>query len=228
MNELERTITDLLHTGTPEPERVITSREIAGLVQDERPAQEIRRWGVPLLAAAAVLVAAAIPVLLVGHADNSAAPTSPVSQAPTPTVEPSPTPSITAGAVATCLSSQLSLMAGSQDGTAGSTYVSFYFANTAAAPCSLHGFPGVALLNDAGSTVGQPATRDGSEGPSVRLGPGQRALFVLRVGTATRTGCDMPRPSSQVQVYPPDQLVPLRIPFNTASCQLSVQSLRTP
>jgi hypothetical protein len=73
--------------------------------------------------------------------------------------------------------------------------------------------------------VGQPATRDGSAGALVRLSPGQRAHFVVRVGTATRTGCDVPRPSSQIQVYPPGQRVALRIPFSTGSCAVSVQSV---
>jgi len=241
MNDLEHRLSDLLHAGAPEPERIITSGEIAGLAQDAlTPSGRItQRWGVPLLAVAAVLVAVAIPAVVIGQSSNSVTPTSPLSGAPTPalttasspaptssgTSSPSATSGITSGSVATCLTSQLSLRPGPTNGAAGSLFTSFAFTNTAATPCSIHGFPGVSLLNDAGAIVGQPATRDGSAGPSVRLGAGQRAQFTLQVGTATRTGCTVPRPSSQIEVYPPEQTVPLRVPFITGSCSVSVQSV---
>ncbi|NMM22231.1 MAG: DUF4232 domain-containing protein [Phycicoccus sp.] len=231
MNDFERHLTDLLHAGTPQPQRVITASEIAELAQEERAPRGRRsqRWGVPLMAAAAVLVAVAVPVFVIGHDNNSPAPTSPSSSAPTSTPSSSPTPTPTAsdttGSVATCLTSQLSLGSGPSGAAAGSTYTTFFFTNTAGTPCAVRGFPGVSLLNDAGSMVGQPATRDGSEAPTVRLAPGQRAQFTLRVSTATQTGCDLPRPSSQIQVYPPEQTVPLRKAFATGSCTISVQSL---
>jgi Protein of unknown function (DUF4232) len=240
MNDLERRLSDLLHTGAPDPERIITASEIAGLAQDGRTpnGRVTQRWGVPLLAAAAVLVAVAVPAVVIGRNSNSATPTSHSSGGPTPapttasapaptssgTSSPSSTTSITSGSVA-CLTSQLSLTPGLTNGAAGSLYTSFVFTNTAGTPCSMRGFPGVSLLNDAGAIVGQPATRDGSTGPSVRLGAGQRAQFILHVGTATRTGCTIPIPSSRIEVYPPEQTVPLRIPFSTASCSVSVQSV---
>lgn len=231
MNDLERRLTDLLHTGAPEPERVITANEIAELAQDGHMTngRRLHRWGVPVLAAASVLVAVAVPVVVSRHTVSSNTPTSPSlstsASAPTSST-PAPT-SNAPGLVATCLTSQLRLTSGQSQGTVGSIYATFHLTNTAGTPCSMRGFPGVSLLDDAGKIVGQPATRDGSEGPSVRLGPNQRAQFILRVGAATRTGCDVPRPSSQVLVYPPDQTAPLRIPFSTTSCQLAVQSLRT-
>lgn len=229
MNDFERRLTDLLHTGTPQPERVITASELSELAQDEHAPRGHRstRWGVPLMAAAAVLVAVTVPVYVIGHDNNSPAPASPSLRPPTsaPTSSPSSTASNTPGSVATCLTSQLSLSSGPSGAAAGSVYTTFFFTNTAGAPCSIRGFPGVSLLNDAGNIVGQPATREGSEGSSVRLAPGQRAQFTLRVSTATQTGCDTPRPSSGIQVYPPEQTVPLRIPFTTASCSVSVQSL---
>lgn len=241
MNDLERRLSDLLHTGAPEPERTITPGEIARLAQHApMPHRRItQRWGVPLLAAAAVLVAVGVPAAVIGHTSKSATPTAPSLGGPTPapTTASSPSPtgsgtstpstatSITAGTVATCLTGQLRLAAGPTNGTAGSLYTSFSFTNTTGTYCSMRGFPGVSLLNDAGVIVGQPATRDGSAASSVRLGPGQRAQFVIRVGTATRTGCNVPRPSSQIQVYPPGQTVALRIPFITGSCAVSVQSV---
>jgi Protein of unknown function (DUF4232) len=239
MNDLERRLSDLLHNGAPEPERTITPGEIARFAQHApMPHRRItQRWGVPLLAAAAVLVAVGVPAVVIGHTSKSATPTSPSLGGPTPAPttasSPSPTgsgtsttsPSITAGAVATCLTGQLRLTAGPTNGAAGSLYTSFSFTNTTGASCSMRGFPSVSLLNDAGAIVGQPATRDDSAGSSVRLGPGQRAEFVIRVGTATRTGCNVPRPSSQIQVYPPGQRVALRIPFTAGSCAVSAQSV---
>ena len=247
MNDLERRLSDLLHAGAPEPERIITAAEIEGLAHDvPKPKGTVtRRWGVPLLAAAAVLVAVAVPAIVVGHVNSSATPTSPASGAPNPahtatgapatsspsstpapaSTSPSSTASITPGPVVTCTTGQLSLNSGVTSGAAGSLYTAFSFRNTAGTPCSMRGFPGVSLLNDAGAIVGQPATRDGTTGPSVRLGVGQQAQFIFRVGTATRTGCNLPRPSSQIEVYPPGQTVPMRIPFTTGSCAISVQSV---
>ena len=239
MNDLERQLSDLLHTGAPEPDRIITAGEIAGLAQEcPLPNGRMnRKWGVPLLAAAAVLAAVAVPTMIISRAGNptpgpsvgasTPEPANATSPAPASsgTTSPSPTPSITAGSVTACVTSQLSLAAGPTNGAAGSLYTSFSFTNTTGTPCLMKGFSGVSLLDDAGVIVGQPATRDGSAGPSVRLGTGQRAEFILRVGTATRTGCNVPRPSSQIEVYPPGQTVPLRMPFNTGSCALSVQSV---
>jgi hypothetical protein len=241
MNDLERRLSDLLHTGAPEPERTITPGEIARLAQHApRPHRRITQsWGVPLLAAAAVLVAVGVPAVVMSHTSKSATPTSPSLGGPTPapatasapsptgsgTSTPSTTTSITAGSVATCLTGQLRLTAGPTNGAAGSLYTSLSFTNATGTSCSMRGFPGVSLLNDAGAIVGQPATREGSAGSSVSLGPGQRAQFVIRVGMATRTGCNVPRPSSQIQVYPPGQTVALRIPFTTGSCAVSVKSV---
>ncbi len=190
-----------------------------------------------LLAAAAVLVAVAVPAVVIGHTSSSGTPTSPSLGNPTPaptiasppspnsspTSSPSPTTDSTAGSLATCLTSQLRLTPGLTNGGAGSLYTRFTFTNTAGTLCSMHGFPGASLHDAAGAIVGQLATRDGSVGPSVRLGPGQRAQFTIAVGTATRTGCTVPRPSSQIQAYPPGQTVPLRIPFTTGSCSVAVQ-----
>lgn len=233
MNDLERRLSDLLHTGAPEPERLITASEIAELAQDGRApnGRRFQRWGVPLLAAVSVLAAVAVPVLVSRHTAGPTTPSSPslsTSTSPTTTSTTSPTsPTSATTGVTSCLTNQLSLTPGQRGGTAGSIYATFYLTNTAGTTCTMRGFPGVSLLDDAGKMVGQPATRDGSEGPSVRLGQGQRAQFIVRLGTATRTGCDVPKASSQVQVYPPDQTAPLRIPYAATACAVSVQSLRT-
>ncbi|MEP7035065.1 MAG: DUF4232 domain-containing protein [Dermatophilaceae bacterium] len=240
MNDLERRLSVLLHTGAPEPERLINSAKIAGLAQGTPTLKQGRpssRWGVPLLAAAAVVVAVAIPAVIISQAGGSAAPISPSPVAPAPatasipaqtspaTSSPTSTTNVPPAAAGTCLTSQLRLAPGPTNGAAGSLYTTFTFTNTTGTPCVMRGFPGVSLLDPAGVIVGQPATRDGSSGPSVRLGAAQRAAFTIRVGTATRTGCTVPRPSSQIEVYPPGQTVPLRIPFTTGSCAVSVQSV---
>ena len=58
-----------------------------------------------------------------------------------------------------------------------------------------------------------------------RRRPGQRAQLTLRVGTATRTRRQVAEAFPPVEVYPPDQTAPLRIPFTTGSCDLSVRSV---
>ncbi|MEO8518656.1 MAG: DUF4232 domain-containing protein [Dermatophilaceae bacterium] len=241
MNDLESRLSDLLHAGAPEPERVISASEIAALAQHDPPRGGFfHGWGVPLLAAAAVIVAVAAPAAVIGHINDSAGPATPggptpapiVATSPPPTSSPTTPPSSTTPttplAVVTCLTSQLALTAGPTSGAAGSLYTTFYLTSSAGTPCSMRGFPGVSLLDAAGNIVGRPATRDGSLGPAVRLGSGERAQFVIRVGTATRTGCAVPIPSSTIEVYPPDQSSALRIPFTTGSCSVSVQSVGTP
>lgn len=124
-----------------------------------------------------------------------------------------------------CITGQLTLTAGRPDGAAGSVYTTFYFVNTGRQSCTLQGFPGVSVLDPAGDMVGQAAARSGPAGQPVGVAPGSRAQFIVRTSGATRPGCPTPNSSTQIQVYPPDQTAPLRIPFATASCVLSVSAI---
>ncbi len=153
-----------------------------------------------------------------------------VTRTPTSSTVPSATPSSPAatpqgGPSGVCKSSQLRLTAGPRQGAAGSAYTTFSLTNAGQQACVLQGYPGVSVLDPAGNLVGQPADRYGPVGQPIEVAPGGRAQFVLRISEVTQPGCAAPRPSTQVQVYPPDQTVPLIIPFDTVSCVLHVAAI---
>lgn len=155
-----------------------------------------------------------------------------VTRTPTNSNVPSATPSSPAtatppqgGPSGVCKSSQLRLTSGPRQGAAGSAYTTFSLTNVGQQACVLQGYPGVSVLDPAGNLVGQPADRYGPVGHPIEVAPGGRAQFVLRISEVTQPGCAAPRPSTEVQVYPPDQTVPLIIPFDTVSCVLRVAAI---
>lgn len=129
------------------------------------------------------------------------------SASPSPSPGPSPSTAIpTQGAPSgVCASSQLTLAVGTTNGAAGSTYTTFFLTNSGQQACTLQGYPGVSVLDPAGSMVGQPADRSGPAGQPIAVAPGIRAQFVLTAGRVPRSGCAAPQSSAQIQVYPPDQ-----------------------
>lgn len=163
---------------------------------------------------------------------STGTPTSPpatTSASPSPSPSPGPGPSTaipTQGAPSgVCASSQLTLAVGTTNGAAGSTYTTFFLTNSGQQACTLQGYPGVSVLDAAGSMVGQPADRSGPAGQPIAVAPGIRAQFGLAAGRVPRPGCAAPQSSTQIQVYPPDQTVPIVIPFATMSCALQVTAI---
>jgi hypothetical protein len=124
----------------------------------------------------------------------------------------------------TCRTQQLSLAQGRADGTAGSFYVTYYLSNRGPGTCSTVGFPGFSYLFADGSIIQRPANRTAQAPLTVTLQPGQRASFVVRTldGSIPGTGCSTSWKTAEVQVYPPDQTVPLRQPSSIAACDLTV------
>ena len=144
----------------------------------------------------------------------------------TPARSASPQPSTTprASTAPTCTSARLSLSQGSVDGTAGSSYATYYLRNVGPGGCVMSGYPGFALLSANGEVIQHPATRTGQPYRVVILAPGQRARFVVRTLDASipGTGCSTGWKTTTVQVYPPGQRVALRQPSNLPACDLSV------
>src|SRR5262245_15339089 len=95
---------------------------------------------------------------------------SPAAQGATPTTVPGQ--SAGAGAAAGCLSRYLYGSTGLSQGTAGSVYVTIVFKNLNNVPCTLYGFPGVALA------AGTPVTDIGQ--PSVESSASSRELVTLQ------------------------------------------------
>jgi hypothetical protein len=154
------------------------------------------------------------------------------SSQPSATPSTSPTPSssaTTSTEAAGCLSRYLHGATGLSQGTAGSIYVVITFKNLDNVPCTLYGFPGVALAAGTPVTdIGQPSTEDMSTSRElVTLQPGGFANATLRVVDA---GNFPPSVCTQVNttwlaVIPPNQRIPLYIPFKSMACKGSAKLL---
>jgi hypothetical protein len=145
---------------------------------------------------------------------------SPTTQAVTQTTAAG---SSSAAVAAGCTSMDLHGATGLSQGTAGSVYVVITFKNLDNVPCTLYGFPGVALAAGTPVTdIGQPS----SESPStarelVTLQPGGYANATLQVadaGNFPASQCTQVK-STWLAVIPPNQRVPLYIPYNSVACK---------
>jgi hypothetical protein len=185
---------------------------------------------------AAVLAASGVALAACGGGTPAARPTHTVtvtaSPSPSVTTAPatSPTPaSQPAAAAPGCLTRYLNGSLGLSQGTAGAIQIAIVFKNLNNVPCTLYGFPGVSLAAGTPVTdVGQPS----SENPStarelVTLAPGGYANATLQVedaGNFPAASCQ-PVATTWLEVIPPNQTVPLNIPYNTTGCTGSTKLL---
>jgi hypothetical protein len=114
-------------------------------------------------------------------------------------------------------------------GTAGSTYIVLVFKNLDNHPCTLYGYPGVAL--DAGvpvTQVGLAAARDpATPRELVTLSPYGTASALLRIahaGNYPPAACQ-PVTTQWLQVIPPNQYVPIYVGYTSQTCAKPVQLL---
>lgn len=103
---------------------------------------------------------------------------------------------------APCPASSLSAELGQTNAGAGQVYQPLVLRNTGTAACELRGFPGVSVLDSAGTQIGQPATRDGAEGAAVTLQPGGAASATLHTANGPIGGPCEPT-SATMKVFPP-------------------------
>jgi hypothetical protein len=185
---------------------------------------------------AAVLAASGLALAACGGGTPAARPTHTVtvtaSPSPSATTAPatSPTPaSQQAAAAPACLTRYLNGSIGLSQGTAGAVEIAIVFKNLNNVPCTLYGFPGVSLAAGTPVTdVGQPS----SENPStarelVTLAPGGFANATLQIedaGNFPAATCQ-PVATTWMEVIPPNQTVPLNIPYNTTGCTGSTKLL---
>jgi hypothetical protein len=158
----------------------------------------------------------------------------PASSPATVSTPPAASPSASAQA-AGCLSRYLHGATGLSQGTAGSIYVTITFKNLDNVPCTLYGYPGVALAAGTPVTdIGQPSTENPTTPRElVTLQPGGFAYATLRVvdaGNFPPSVCTQV-PSTWLAVIPPNQRVPLYVPWKSTACKgsaklLSVTSVR--
>ncbi|MGB6457173.1 MAG: DUF4232 domain-containing protein [Streptosporangiaceae bacterium] len=182
---------------------------------------------------AATLAATGLAVAGCGGGTPAARPTktitvtaSPSTPAPA-TSQPASAPA--AGAAPGCLTRYLNGSIGLTQGTAGSVQVTIVFKNLNNVPCTLYGFPGVALATGTPVTdVGQPSSNSPATARElVTLAPGGFANATLQIadaGNFPASACTQVA-TGWLAVIPPNQTVPLYIPLNSTGCQGSAKLL---
>jgi hypothetical protein len=151
------------------------------------------------------------------------APATPAAAAASAPAAPAALPS------APCLTRYLGATVGVSQGTPSSTYVVLVLKNLNNSPCTLYGYPGVAL------DTGVPATQVGlaaAEDPAtprelVTLGPYGTANALLRIGHAASYPPAACKPVSTqwLQIIPPNQYVPIYLGYTSQTCAKPVQVL---
>ena len=130
---------------------------------------------------------------------------------------------------APCLSRYLGASAGIGQGTLGSNYLVIDFKNLNNSPCTLYGYPGISLAG------GKPVTQIGQaavENPAtprqlVTLSPGGVANALLRIvdaGNYPAQKC-APVTSHWLQIFPPNQTVPIYLHYTSQACAKPVKLL---
>ena len=123
-----------------------------------------------------------------------------------------------------CLTGELRLAVGRQNGAAGTIYYPLDFTNASSAACTMYGYPGVAFVtSQGGSVVGAPAGRrliGGIVPALITLQPGATAHATLAISDVlVGNQCHHHQvPVSTIQVYPPDQYTALFAPFSGTGC----------
>lgn len=116
-----------------------------------------------------------------------------------------------------CATDQLKGSIGESQSGAGQRYTALVLTNTGSKACELRGFPGVSLLDSSARQIGQPATREGSEGATVTLAPGGSASATLHT-SAAGLGPSCEPVSAQIKVFPPDNTAALTIAAQYTAC----------
>ncbi len=141
-----------------------------------------------------------------------------------PASQPTTSPTTpTSAAAAGCLTRYLNGSTGLSQGTAGSIYVVIRFKNLDNVPCTLYGFPGVALAAGTPVTdVGQPSVESSTTPRElVTLQPGGYAYSTLQVvdaGNYPPSECK-PVNTTWLEVIPPNQRIPLNIMYSSQACK---------
>ena len=163
----------------------------------------------------------------------SASPSNPAPAAPapaTPTAAPAAsTAAPAAPPLASCSTRYLGGSVGVSQGAAGSTYVVLVLKNLNNYPCTLYGYPGVAM--DAGvpvTPVGLPAAEDPTTPRElVTLAPYGTANALLRIlttGVYSPAACH-PVNTQFLQIIPPGQTVPIYVGYTAQTCAKPVRIL---
>ena len=200
-----------------------------------------------------MVAALAVPLVLMsacGTSGTSGGPTS--SPAPTGAGEPTvtvtatatqsatggPTPGPTASGSASssasarpalCATGSLTIRYADDRGGAGAGSVAgtLTFTNKGSASCTLRGFPGVSYVTgDAGTQVGQAASRTDDAVRTKTLAPGRSVTAGLRRGQPGSYGDDCQQTAVRgLRVYPPGSKEAAFVAFRTTGCKSTAAPL---
>jgi Protein of unknown function (DUF4232) len=176
-----------------------------------------------------------------GAGGSSATPSSPSSPAATsggPSSGASSSPGSTGAGGAggaggsetpSCATRDLQVTAGLAQGAAGSIYQVIKFKNISGAPCTLFGYPGVALAGGSPVTqVGAAASRStASSARLVTLAAGATGNALLRITQALNYPSSKCHPvaTTYLQIYPPNQTTPVYLGYKSTGCSSSTVKL---
>ena len=120
---------------------------------------------------------------------------------------------------------------GIAQGAAGSVYQVIDFTNISGSPCTLFGYPGVALAGGTPVTqIGAAAARStGSSAKLVTLAAGKTANALLQITQAENYSASRcaPKASTYLQIYPPNQTTPIYLAYKSTGCSSSKVNLLT-
>jgi hypothetical protein len=134
-----------------------------------------------------------------------------------PTTTASLPPSTTTNTVPGCTGANYTVALLGTQGAAGTFEVTFGLRNTSSATCPLSGYPGIQLIDAAGTNISTTTDRGGSlsftdfTAALVSVGPGATAYFNMAysdVPTGTESSCPV---AAVVQVIPPNTTTALRV-----------------
>jgi len=117
-----------------------------------------------------------------------------------------------------CRTDELTASLGPSNAGAGQVYAPLILRNGGTRTCTVRGFPGVSLLDSAGNQLGDPATREGTEGAAVSLTPGASASATLHTTNEGIGGTTCTPQSAQMKVYPPNQTSALIFAAEYTAC----------
>ena len=168
-------------------------------------------------------------------APSSAAASSPsaAATASVPSAAASATPSSSAAAAGApaCATRYLKATVGIAQGAAGSVYQVIDFTNISGSPCTLFGYPGMALAGGTPVTqIGAAAARStGSSAKLVTLAAGKTANALLQITQAENYSASRcaPKASTYLQIYPPNQTTPIYLAYKSTGCSSSKVNLLT-
>ena len=161
----------------------------------------------------------------------ASSPSAATASVPSAAASATPSSSAAAGGAPACATRSLKATAGIAQGAAGSVYQVIDFTNISGSPCTLFGYPGVALAGGTPVTqIGAAAARStGSSAKLVTLAAGKTANALLQITQAENYSASrcVPKASTYLQIYPPNQTTPIYLAYKSTGCSSAAVNLLT-